>query len=178
MIVCLGWGSLIWNPGGLKVNGEWQNDGPNAPVEYLRHSQDGRLTLVIDSDVPCSQVLWIKMDCVNIETAKEKLRIREGKIKHKFVGIWKAGQDSPMSLSGLDSWAEGVGAEAVIWTALPPKFKNIDYNKPNIEDAIAHIERLDIDSKQLAEEYVRKTPAQIKTPFRTKFEEYFGWTEL
>lgn len=178
MIVCLGWGSLIWNPGGLKVIGEWQKDGPNVPVEYLRHSQNGRLTLVIDSDVPCSQVLWIKMDCVNIETAKENLRIREGKIKHKYVGFWKEGQNSPKLLPDLDDWAEGVGAEAVIWTALPPKFENIDYKKPNIEDAIAHIERLDVTPKRHAEEYVRKTPAQIRTPFRTKFEEYFNWIEL
>ena len=178
MIVCLGWGSLIWSPEELKVIGEWQKNGPNVPVEYLRHSKNGRLTLVIDSDVPCSKVLWVRMDYLDIEAAKENLRIREGKINLAYVGIWKTGQDSPMSLPGLDAWAEEVGAEAVIWTALPPKFNKTNYKKPNIDDAIAHIEHLDTKSKQLAEEYVRKTPAQIKTPFRTKFEEYFSWTEL
>lgn len=48
MIVCLGWGSLIWNPGVLKTQGYWHDSGPKISVEYLRQSKDGRLTLVID----------------------------------------------------------------------------------------------------------------------------------
>ena len=178
MIVCLGWGSLVWEPGELKVVGKWKRDGPDLPVEYLRHSRDGRLTLVIDSAVPCSQVLWAQMDYVNAIDAKENLRIREGKIKDEHVGVWKTGQNNPRYLPDLHTWAERVGAETVIWTALPPKFENIDYKKPNIEDAIAHIENLSAQSKRLAEEYVRKTPAQIRTPFRIKFEEYFNWSLL
>ncbi len=31
-IVCLGWGSLIWKPGDLKCNPEWQADGPVLPI--------------------------------------------------------------------------------------------------------------------------------------------------
>lgn len=39
-IVVLGWGSLIWNPGDLKINSEWQKDGPTLPIEFARVSSD------------------------------------------------------------------------------------------------------------------------------------------
>ena len=47
MIVCLGWGSLIWRPGDLPVV-DWRDDGPAVSVEFVRESQDRRLTLVLD----------------------------------------------------------------------------------------------------------------------------------
>ena len=46
MIVCLGWGSLIWRPGDLPV-GDWRDDGPEIKVEFVRESTDHRLTLVL-----------------------------------------------------------------------------------------------------------------------------------
>jgi 1-acyl-sn-glycerol-3-phosphate acyltransferase len=46
-IAVLGWGSLIWSPGNLKIDREWHEDGPFLPIEFARVSQDGRLTLVL-----------------------------------------------------------------------------------------------------------------------------------
>jgi hypothetical protein len=51
-IAILGWGSLIAEPRGLPVTGEWQEDGPMLWIEFSRISKRGAragcLTLVID----------------------------------------------------------------------------------------------------------------------------------
>ena len=44
----LGWGSLIWRPGELKIAAPFAPNGPLAPIEFCRVSKDGRLTLAID----------------------------------------------------------------------------------------------------------------------------------
>lgn len=48
-IAILGWGSLIWNPENLNYYTEfgWSKNEPKLPIEFLRISNNGRLTLVI-----------------------------------------------------------------------------------------------------------------------------------
>jgi hypothetical protein len=48
-IVCLGWGSLVWNRGGPPLVTEGNEDGPAIPIEFARQSDNGRMTLVITS---------------------------------------------------------------------------------------------------------------------------------
>jgi hypothetical protein len=40
--VCLGWGSLIWDPRELPIAVEWQTNGPLLAVEFARQSKKGR----------------------------------------------------------------------------------------------------------------------------------------
>jgi hypothetical protein len=53
--------SLIWNPEGLLIEGEWNENVPPLPIEYARKSLDGRLTLVIWEQAQPVKTLWAKM---------------------------------------------------------------------------------------------------------------------
>ena len=63
--------------------------------------------------------------------------------------------------------------DAVFWTNLNSKFNNRDV-APTLDQAITHLHGLNINSRQRAEEYIRRTPAQIGTPFREEFEVKWG----
>jgi len=123
-IACLGWGSLIWDPRELPIRREWFKDGPFAPVEFTRQSQDGRITLVIDPDSAPVRVLWAQMVPTKPDEAKEALRLRE-KTTEKNIGSWEADdnapENTPKNIPDLPAWAKSHGLDAVIWTALPPK---------------------------------------------------------
>jgi hypothetical protein len=91
MVACLGWGSLIWNPEDLCVQGDWNTDGPVIPVEFARQSDNGRITLVVTPGAPNVTVLWARLGVENIEAAKQELARREGiKSKHvdSNIGYW------------------------------------------------------------------------------------------
>lgn len=51
-VVCLGWGSLIWDPRDLPLVSGWFDDGPLLRVEFTRQSANGRMTLVIEPGAP------------------------------------------------------------------------------------------------------------------------------
>lgn len=38
MITCLGWALLVWSPDTLPNVGEWQSNGPQVRLEFLRQS--------------------------------------------------------------------------------------------------------------------------------------------
>lgn len=81
-IAILGWGSLIGEPRGLPIAGEWQPDGPRLWIEFSRISQRGVragcLTLVIDerceSEVTTLHVLSQRSE---LPTAIADLQARE-----------------------------------------------------------------------------------------------------
>jgi hypothetical protein len=78
IVACLGWGSLVWNPGGLPISSAWRSDGPTIPVEFARQSDNGRITLVITDAAPEVTVLWATLAAGDIEKAKAELALREG----------------------------------------------------------------------------------------------------
>ena len=174
MIVCLGWGSLIWNPGTLSVDPPWRDDGPEIRVEYARVSKDERLTLVLGEGFQAAQSLWAPMKVADSREAVENLRVREGTTK-RYIGTWKLGNQSPRNIPGLASWAQAKRATCVIWTALPPKYHGENGCIPTVEEALEYLTNLRGKSRQTAEIYVRRTPPKIRTPFRQAFEETLGW---
>src|SRR5690348_6923778 len=119
MIVCLGWGSLIWDPRDLPLVDPrpelWQADGPELPIEFARVSGGGRLTLVIDEHAPAIRVLWSEMSVTSLEGAVAALRKREG-TKTSWIGRWSNGVGIDC-IDAIDEWARSRKFEGVVWSA-------------------------------------------------------------
>lgn len=168
-IVCLGWGSLVWNPGDLPLHSEWNTDGPVLPLEFARKSKDGRMTLVVcDEGTPCT-TLWARLAVNDLTEGIEALQKREG-TSAKHVGYWStSGSSNHPFNETVDIWAKEKNIMGVVWTALPPKSPatNKNYDFPTLEEVLTHISDLDPSSTKLASEYIYNTPQQIKTVYGT-----------
>jgi hypothetical protein len=179
LIVCLGWGSLIWCKKALPVAGAWQADGPDLPVEFARESSDKRITLVICDGVPSARTLWAGLDVQTLDAAKQALAAREGvkpsNIKYS-IGWWcPAGASEHSCAAVVGRWASERNLEGVVWTALKPKFGN-ESRFPTQPEVIQHLSGLQGTERDVAEEYVRLAPRQIVTPYRSAIENALGWT--
>lgn len=167
-IACLGWGSLIWNPGVLPLRSDWHPDGPPVRVEFVRQSgkEQGRITLVIHPKAEVVTSLWAEMNFDDPEAAKESLRQREGRPHRHHIGLWRVGTPEPESLPSLSAWASAREIDAVIWTDLPPKFQSEEGRIPSIEEVVNYLEGLPDERQAEAFEYIRRAPAQIDTLYR------------
>lgn len=179
-IACLGWGSLVWNPGRLSLSSGWYSDGPELPIEFARESSDGRMTLVLVDDSKQSPALWAILSATDIETAKTDLAEREGISRENIknsIGYWDAnsGKSHGKCAGKISRWASAKGFDGVVWTNLTYGFRSTRGQLPSITDIIAHLEKLLPKQKKEAEDYVRKTPVQVRTAFRTELENKLGW---
>jgi len=177
-IACLGSGSLVWDPRTLPIQRHWFQDGPLIPVEFVRQSSDGRLTLVIEPNAKPVRTLWTVMDDVNLDAAIEALRSREGipKSAKNKIGHWSIGEESPSDIPDLPEWVRSRGIESVIWTALGPKFNKKDDEVPTADQAVQYFRSLSGSVRDEAEKYVRNAPPQIDTDYRRRFEAELGWS--
>ncbi len=173
MIVGLGWGSLIRDPQNLPVKGKWQNDGPFLPVEFLRQSNNGRLTLVIDPASTPLKVLWVELNVCKLSDAAEQLRIREG-TSSANIGQWPDGSGFEFG-EEIGNWAGSKGIHGVVWTALGPTFAETAGYRPSQEEAVAYLSSLSGEQKCLAREYVENAPQQIDTVYRRAIKAALGW---
>lgn len=176
-IACLAWGSLVWNPRQLPVAGEWFKDGPLAPIEFTRQSDNGRITLVIDQIREPVPVLWTYMSSSNLGEAQKALRDREGISAANWltlIGSWKRGQRPPRGIPELPEWAEARALDAIVWTALAPRFggRNIS---PSADEVIAYLRGLSGHTLVCAKEYIERAPRQINTDYRRQIEAALGW---
>jgi hypothetical protein len=178
-IACLGWGSLIWRPESLLIRREWFSDGPLLCIEFVRQSNDGRLTLVLSHDAKPVRTLWALMATEDIQVAKESLRVREGipksRIETSIATVLKDNEEIDPNKLTIQDWLKTNNLDAAIWTNLPAKFNGQDDAEPNLEQAIEYLKNLPVNQQKTAEEYIRKAPKQIDTEFRRKFETEFGW---
>ncbi|HCC06063.1 TPA: hypothetical protein DEP94_01735 [Candidatus Nomurabacteria bacterium] len=171
-IVCLGWGSLIWDSRELEILPKnWNNDGPSLPIEFCRVSGDNRVTLVIDDKAPLVNVLWADMSQKDSKEATCLLAKREG-TKHSNISKIEKGNTISEGNAinvGILNWLKKHDRDVAIWTGLSK-------NRNSIEEIITHLNVLDECDKNRAEEYIRKAPSQIDTPYRKIIEKEFGWT--
>jgi hypothetical protein len=178
VIACLGWGSLVWNPGGLPISSAWRADDPAIPVEFARQSDNGRITLVITGGAPEVPVLWAKLAAGDTEKAKGELALREGISSRNIsssIGYWTpvAASRGP-GAEAIGRWAETLGHNGVVWTALRPRFAK-EYRTPSQTEVVAYLANLTGEQRVEAEKYVRRAPAQIRTPYRAALETQLGW---
>lgn len=78
------------------------------------------------------------------------------------------------TVGNLPDWASQKAIDGVVWTALPPKF-NKEQRKPSEEELLTYLTSLSGEARSLAEEYIRKAPRQVTTPYRHKIETSLGW---
>jgi hypothetical protein len=180
-IACLGWGSLVWDPRDLPIHRRWFEDGPLVRAEFLRESQDKRITLVLHQDAPLVRSLWALMPVPSLAEAREKLALREG-IKDtriaQDIGSWSQGSPEVPVIAGLAIWAAARGIGHVVWTDLPPKFAGTAGRVPTADEVVQHLAGLKGPTRDVAERYIRRTPRQVDTDYRRAIEARLGWTAL
>lgn len=178
MIVCLGWGSLIWDPRDLALDGGWQPDGPQLPVEFARVSRDQRLTLVVTDGAAPLAVLWCRMAVDGLNGAIRCLAGRE-RCQQDAIGWWSHDAASAHKEAALiGEWAAPRDIAAVVWTALEPGFAGSGGEPLTVQQALSHLHGLAGERRSVAETYIRRAPGQIRTAYRAAIEQEFGWTPL
>lgn len=176
-IVCLGWGSLIWAPGSLPIEGDWKTDGPFLPIEFARTSQDGRLTLVIAEGSKNVETLWVKLNSPDLTSAVEALRQRENigaTSAEKFIGSLEISSipNAPIQKT-IWNWLKSKNLDAAVWTNLPSKFNGQNGVMPTELQAIEYIRVLKDGQLASAREYIQSAPQQIATNYRMALEDIF-----
>lgn len=177
-IACLGWGSLVWDPRELAIQRQWFADGPLVHVEFVRQSQDGRITLVLVETEKPVRSLWAVMDATDLASARTDLRKREGipkKNEGKHIGTWSDPKPSPALIPGLSEWAVAHGVTHVVWTNLPPKFKGFE-TTPSAKQVVQYLGGITGAQREVAEHYVRYAPRQVDTAYRRRIEAVLQWT--
>ena len=173
-IACLGWGSLIWKYGPLPVAGEWQPDGPSLPVEFCRVSDGGELATALCMNAPAVPVLWAWLSVNSLSQACDALCKREAIPQSRCDGIGSlliAGRSTGV----LSTWAAEKGIDALIWTGLPPRSASLEGRVPTVDEAIAYLDSLSGETRTHAQDYFRRVPAQISTPYRRAISDVLGW---
>jgi len=174
-IACIGWGSLIWNPKGLKIQNKWFESGPILPIEFTRISKDNRVTLIIDNEAKPIRTLWALMTCDDIEEAINSLRDREGTKKTDIHSIDQREDTKDEIKIDIQKWLKEKNIDTAIWTGLSFSEKT-DSKRPSIDAIISHLKKIEYRERVLAEEYIRKAPIQVDTEYRRRIEFEFGWT--
>lgn len=177
-VALIAWGSLVYDPGNLPLSSAWRTDGPLLPVEFCRQSRDEKITLVLTPGMPCVTTLWVTLAVEDVAQARQLLADREArphKGRKEIAGFWSASAAVGPCVEEIGSWARTHDLGGVVWTALGPKFHSVDGMVPTVSDVVAHLSALQGAQREAAEGYVRHTPAQIRTSYRTAIEDELGW---
>jgi len=123
----------------------------------------------------------------SIEKAKENLATREGIKKEKIemhLGVWdrdkhSADKEEDQILRAIDMWAINLNLDAVVWTNLKPKSPDKKERFPSFGELREHLsKKCSYEERSNAENYIRRTPRQIDTPYRRRFEIEYGWSPV
>jgi hypothetical protein len=124
------------------------------------------------------RALWAVMVPNDLQEAVTGLCLREGisdKNCSSRIGSWQRQDGEPANMPGLSTWAEAHSIDAVVWTALGPRFDNKD-RSPSADEVINYLRELRGPIREHAKQYIERTPAQIDTDYRREIEAVLGWT--
>jgi hypothetical protein len=179
-IVCIAWGSLLWKPQGLKLASGWHPGGPLMPIEFVRQSDDSpELALVLCDSARLMPTYWAYLATDDMTKARAMLCARE-KIRPgrpEWIGSVPA-QDGVPDNPRVAAWLRAKGIDAAIWTAIPPKFDGENGHVPTADEVVAWLDSCTGKQRDAAEDYIRRTPAHIDTPYRRIIAARLGWHSL
>jgi hypothetical protein len=137
------------------------------------------MTLVLVEGFDSVQVLWNILRVSDLRSAKQELAARE-RIRpqniDRHIGFWTAAEQSAgVSSARIAVWSKAKGIEGVVWTALPPRFRDTVGRVPTAEEVVSFLESLGQEQRERAEEYVRRASRQIDTRYRRIIEKQLGW---
>jgi hypothetical protein len=118
----------------------------------------------------------------DLDEAKTSLAEREGISEQniqKYLGYWPGITQSPNESSDIiGKWASNMGLDAVVWTALPPKFDSQTGRVPTVDEVLSFLRTRTQEQQKNAEEYIRKAPRQVDTEYRRRIEAELSWTPV
>ena len=184
----LAWGSLIWQPKDLFFDKEfgWKEDGPILPIEFARISKDGRLTLVITENGSLVPTLYTLSKYETLDEAILNLAVRESSGRRSIGSYDKSKNEFTLNVffkEIIRDWINEKDFDAVIWTNLGENWAIKNESGETVKtikpaERIEYLKSLKGNTSVLAEEYIRKTPVQIKTKYRAKIEAELNWKPI
>jgi hypothetical protein len=176
-IACLGWGSLLWKPGPLKLKSQWAEEGPWLPIEFCRVGDGGELATALGPGARLIRAWCALLSTQDINDAREQLRLREAvdPTHPEWIGSVPSGE-AGLAASKIEDWLLDSPYDAVVWTALPPRFDGVEGRVPSANQAVAYLQSLQEAKREHAEDYVRRVPASVDTPVRREIVRVLGWT--
>ena len=185
-VAIIGWGSLIWCPGSLKIRTKWRDDGPMLPLEFARVSGDGRLTLVIHPGSPLQRTYWAVSDFDDFNLARENLREREDCPSINAIKYAQGADVTPITSDvpgEIGRWlSTHADVSTAIWTGLTTNWQKRFQTEFSIDNAVRYLEGLGTESElsmvkfRRAKEYLRNAPPAVQTEVRSRMREK-GWTD-
>ena len=160
-----------------QVHGQWAAPADRVLPDFSRR----RLTLAIDETFGAlCKTYSAPSSLESLEAARDNLCQREGMADARAIGFVEpasnrqsalAMERHPQVVATIGAWAESLGYDAAIWTALTSNFD--DWGKGgepfSVSAALQYLETLEGDdpakfAQALA--YIRKAPPQVETPVR------------
>jgi hypothetical protein len=123
--------------------------------------------------------LWAPAATMSTVTAMRALARREKSALANIGCVTRDAADDPLDFPAgrIRDWLEQKGFQAAIWTALPPQW-NGRIRVPDSDEVLDYLRGLGDPTRALAEEYVRRAPAQVATRYRRLIENHLGWTPV
>ena len=180
-IAIIGWGSLIWCPGSLKLKTRWFRDGPMLPVEFARISKGDSLSLVLRPGSSYQTTLWAVSGSEELTDAQVDLQQREGttyrsSIHHGTVAGEYSQDVSNNIKDAISAWLPmHPRIDACVWTGLGSNWQKARDRDFSVGDALQYLRGLPDPAR--AREYVQNAPSQIQTEVRAAIGAQLNWSD-